>query len=72
MSSSDVRPNNSAFNVSCGLTVREYMATHIMAGFAADGGNTSTPEENARGAVVMADALIAALNAKPAVRSNVV
>lgn len=44
-----------------GLTKREYMATHILAGFAADTNTGSDIEINAKYAVKWADALLLAL-----------
>jgi len=45
-----------------GLTKREYMATHIMAGIAADSTRKGPSHEIANAAVSWADALLEALN----------
>lgn len=45
-----------------GLTKREYMATHILAGMVAMDSRTSNMDEQARTAVRRTDALIATLN----------
>jgi hypothetical protein len=47
-----------------GITTREYFAALIMAGFSANP-NPGSNEENAKGAVDAADALIKALNKQP-------
>ncbi len=60
MSAAKTNPNDLLNNMS----IREYMATHIMAGFAANPEVGGTPEGNAALAVKMADALIEALNKK--------
>ena len=47
-----------------GMTIREYMATHILAGMGGWHVDKTVIAEAARSAVVMADALIDALDTK--------
>ena len=56
-------PYGPAYKSSFGLTKREYFAVHIMAGLCASSDAIGDDQFIATGAVNLADALIAALNA---------